>query len=449
MGAFLYHISMFETIVALATPPMKSALAVIRLSGDDCFEVVSKSFSKSLLGLEKRNIFVGSIVDHGKVIDEVVLLAYKGPKSFTGEDSVEIICHGSMLVANEIIKCLISNGARLATNGEFSSRAFLHNKIDLIQAEAINDLINASTVEAKDLSLLSLDGKTSNLIEPIKKEIADIIALIEVNIDYPEYEDIEVANKEKIVKSCDDIIQKIDVLIKDGNKAKLVHDGINVAIVGKPNVGKSSLLNALSNEEKAIVTDIAGTTRDIVENDIILKGIKLHLLDTAGIRQASDKVESIGVERAVNVLNKADLVLVVLDSSSELDEEDQNILKITANLNRIVVYNKADIGKKHEGIVISAKDNDLDALLNEIYSKIGIDEEVFKTPALNNARQLGLLEQSKQALLNAKNDALNDLTVDLISTSLLEAYTAILEIVGEANQIDLAKEIFSRFCVGK
>lgn len=440
---------MFETIVALATPPMKSALAVIRLSGDDCFEVVSKSFSKSLLGLEKRNIFVGSIVNHGKVIDEVVLLAYKGPKSFTGEDSVEIICHGSMLVANEIIKCLISNGARLATNGEFSSRAFLHNKIDLIQAEAINDLINASTVEAKDLSLLSLDGKTSNLIEPIKKEIADIIALIEVNIDYPEYEDIEVANKEKIVKSCDDIIQKIDVLIKDGSKAKLVHDGINVAIVGKPNVGKSSLLNALSNEEKAIVTDIAGTTRDIVENDIILKGIKLHLLDTAGIRQASDKVESIGVERAVNVLNKADLVLVVLDSSSELDEEDQNILKITANLNRIVVFNKADIGKKHEGIVISAKDNDLDALLNEIYSKIGIDEEVFKTPALNNARQLGLLEQSKQALLNAKNDALNDLTVDLISTSLLEAYTAILEIVGEANQIDLAKEIFSRFCVGK
>ena len=449
MGAFLYHIIMFETIVALATPPMKSALAVIRLSGDDCFEVVSKSFSKSLLGLEKRNIFVGSIVDHGKVIDEVVLLAYKGPKSFTGEDSVEIICHGSMLVANEIIKCLISNGARLATNGEFSSRAFLHNKIDLIQAEAINDLINASTVEAKDLSLLSLDGKTSNLIEPIKREIADIIALIEVNIDYPEYEDIEVANKEKIVKSCDDIIQKIDVLIKDGNKAKLVHDGINVAIVGKPNVGKSSLLNALSNEEKAIVTDIAGTTRDIVENDIILKGIKLHLLDTAGIRQASDKVESIGVERAVNILNKADLVLVVLDSSSELDEEDQNILKITANLNRIVVFNKADIGKKHKGIVISAKDNDLDALLNEIYSKIGIDEEVFKTPALNNARQLGLLEQAKQALLNAKNDALNDLTVDLISTSLLEAYTAILEIVGEANQIDLAKEIFSRFCVGK
>ena len=449
MGAFLYDIIMFETIVALATPPMKSALAVIRLSGDDCFEVVSKSFSKSLLGLEKRNIFVGSIVNNGKIIDDVVVLAYKGPKSFTGEDSVEVICHGSMLVANEIIKCLISNGARLATNGEFSSRAFLHNKIDLIQAEAINDLINASTVEAKDLSLLSLDGETSNLIAPIKKEITDIISLIEVNIDYPEYEDIEVANKETIIKSCDSIIKKIDGLIKDGNKAKIVHDGINVAIVGKPNVGKSSLLNALSNEEKAIVTDIAGTTRDIVENDIILKGIKLHLLDTAGIRKANDKVESIGVERAVNVLNKADLVLVVLDSSSDLDEEDQNILKITANLNRIVVFNKADIAKKHEGIVVSAKDNNLKELLDEIYKKIGIDENVFKTPALNNARQLGLLEQSKQALLNAKNDALNNLTVDLISTSLFEAYTSILEIVGEANQIDLAKEIFSRFCVGK
>ena len=238
-------------------------------------------------------------------------------------------------------------------------------------------------------------------------------------------------------------------MIKDGYKAKIVHDGVNVAIVGKPNVGKSSLLNALSNEEKAIVTDIAGTTRDIVENDIVLKGIRLHLLDTAGIREADDIVESIGVKKAVGALEKADLVIVVLDSSSDLDAEDEKILKITANLNRIIVYNKSDIGKKHDGIVISAKENNIDELLSEIYKKIGIDENVFKTPALNNTRQLGLLEQTKEALLKAKEDAENDLTIDLISTSLLEAYTAILEITGEANQIDLAKEIFSRFCVGK
>ena len=449
MGAFLYYKCMFETIVALATPPLKSALSIIRLSGDDCFDVVSKCFSKSLLGLKKREIFVGSVIKNSAKLDDVVLLAYKGPKSFTGEDSVEIICHGSMLIANQIIQCLISCGARMAVNGEFSSRAYLHNKMDLIQAEAINDLINASTSEAKDLSLLSLDGKTSSLIEPIKKELADIISLIEVNIDYPEYEDIEVANKEKIIKSCDEINKKIDVLIKNGNKAKIVHDGINVAIVGKPNVGKSSLLNALSNEEKAIVTDIAGTTRDIVENDIVVKGIKLHLLDTAGIREVDDKIESIGIKKAVNAIDKADLVIVVLDSSSDLDEEDQKILNITANLNRIVVYNKADIATKHEGITISAKDNNIDVLLDEIYKKIGINDEVFKTPALSNTRQLGLLEQAKEALLKAKEDAENDLTVDLISTSLFDAYTAILEITGEANQLDLAKEIFSRFCVGK
>ena len=449
MGAFLYYICMFETIVALATPPLKSALAVIRASGDDCFEVVSKCFSKSLLGLEKREIFIGSIIKNSAKVDDVVLLAYKGPKSFTGEDSVEIICHGSMLIANEIIQCLISCGARLAVNGEFSSRAFLHNKIDLIQAEAINDVINASTSEAKELSLLSLDGKTSSLIAPIKKELADIISLIEVNIDYPEYEDIEIANKEKIVKSVDSINGKIDELIHDGYKAKIVHDGVNVAIVGKPNVGKSSLLNALSNEEKAIVTDIAGTTRDIVENDIVLKGIKLHLLDTAGIRKADNVVESIGIEKALKTLEKADLVIVVLDSNADLDEEDEYILKISANLNRIIVYNKGDLVEKHEGIVISAKDNNIEPLLEEIYKRLGIDEKVFKTPALNNTRQLGLLEQAKESLCKAKEDALNDLTVDLISTSLFDAYTSILEITGEANQIDLAKEIFSRFCVGK
>lgn len=440
---------MFETIVALATPPMKSALSVIRLSGDNCFEVVSKCFSKSLIGVKKRTIFVGSVVKEDKKIDDVVLLAYKGPKSFTGEDSVEIICHGSMLIANQIISELIGCGARLAVNGEFSSRAFLHNKMDLVQAESINDLINASTAEAKELSLLSLDGKTSELIAPIKKELADIISLIEVNIDYPEYEDIEVANKEKIIDCCDSINIKIEQLIRDGNKAKIVHDGVNIAIVGKPNVGKSSLLNALSHEEKAIVTDIAGTTRDIVENDVVLKGIKLHLLDTAGIREADNEVESIGIDRALKSLEKADIVIVVLDSSADLDEQDEKILKITANHNRIVVYNKGDIGKKQDGITISAKKNDIDNLLEEIYRKIGIDDKVFKTPALNNERQLGLLERAKESLNKAKEDAQNDLTIDLISTSLFDAYTSILEIIGEANQIDLAKEIFSRFCVGK
>ena len=442
---------MFETIVALATPPLKSALAVIRLSGDDCFEVVSKCFTHDLTKIDKRTLLVGSIVDENGKIDDVVCAVYKGPKSFTGEDSVEIICHGSMLIANQIIETLLKNGARLATNGEYSSRAFLHQKIDLIQAESINDVINATTKEAKQLSLLSLDGEVSKLISPIKTKLADVLSLIEVNIDFPEYEDIEVANKETIIEAVDYINGEIDKLIKDGEKAKIIKDGIKVAIVGKPNVGKSSLLNALTGEEKAIVTDIAGTTRDIVEGEINLKGVVLHLLDTAGIRDASDTVESIGVERAKKSIEEAELIIVVLDASRELEDEDREILSLTENRNRIVVYNKCDkaIIDTKDALSISALNNDITPLVNEIYRVIGLDEQAFKQPALNNVRQIGLLKHAKEALLRAKQDAEDNLTVDLLSVSLMDAYQAILEILGEANQIDLSKEIFSRFCVGK
>lgn len=442
---------MFETIVALATPPLKSAIAVIRLSGDDCFDVVSKCFTHDIRNIDKRTLLFGSIIDSGTKIDDVIAAIYKGPKSFTGEDSVEISCHGSMLIANQIIEVLLKNGARLATNGEFSSRAFLHQKIDLVQAESINDIINATTKEAKQLSLLSLDGEVSKLIKPIKTKLADILSLIEVNIDFPEYEDIEVANKETIVSTVDLINLEIDKLIKDGEKAKIIKDGIKVAIVGKPNVGKSSLLNALTGEEKAIVTDIAGTTRDIVEGEINLRGVVLHLLDTAGIHEVDDKVESIGVERAKKSIDDADLVIVVLDSSRNLESEDEEILEITKNANRIIVYNKSDncVLNTNDKLKISALNNDIQPLIDEIYKNIGLDEQAFKQPALNNMRQIGLLKQAKEALLRAKEDALSNLTVDLLSVSLMTAYEAILEILGEANQIDLSKEIFSRFCVGK
>ena len=441
---------MFETIVALATPPLKSALAIIRVSGDDCFDVVSKCFSKDIRGIDKRTLLTGEIINDNEVIDQVVVAVYKGPKSFTGEDLVEIICHGSMLIANQIIECLIKSGARLATNGEYSSRAFLHGKIDLIQAESINDVINATTKESKQLSMKSLKGEVSQLVLPIKTAIADLIALIEVNIDFPEYEDIEVANKELIISSIDNVIPQIDKLVKDGQKAKIIKDGIKVAIVGKPNVGKSSLLNALTGEDKAIVTDIAGTTRDIVEGEVNLNGVVLHLLDTAGIRDVEDKVESIGVARAKKSIDEAELVIVVLDGSKELEDEDKEILELTKDCNRIIVYNKNDIlSTGVEGIKISALNNDIKPLVDEIYRVIGLDEQSFKQPALNNARQLGLLEKTKEALLKAREDAIDNLTVDLISISLLEAYNSILEILGEANQTDLSKEIFSRFCVGK
>ena len=445
-----YNKVMFETIVALATPPFKSALAIIRVSGEDCFDIVSKCFSKDLTKVDKRTSFVGQIVDGDILIDDVVLIAYKGPRSFTGEDLAEIICHGSMLIANQIIKILLSKGARLAERGEYSMRAYLNGKVDLVQAEAINDVINAQTEEAKTLSLMSLEGETSSLINPIKTKIADLIALIEVNIDYPEYEDIEVANKEKIVTSIDEMIPIIDNLVSDGEKGRIIKDGVKVAIIGKPNVGKSSLLNALMGEEKAIVTDIAGTTRDIVEGDINLNGVVLHLLDTAGIRESDDKVESIGINKAKETINQAELVIVVLDASQELDDEDKEILELSKNKNRIIVYNKTDLKKiSGDALSISALNNDITALKDEIYRVLGLDDKSFKQPSLNNVRQIGLLRQAKESLLDAKKDALNDLGVDLISVSLMDAYTSVLSITGENHDIDISKEIFSRFCVGK
>lgn len=444
---------MFETIVALATPPMKSALAIIRVSGDDCFAIVSKCFSKDITNIQERTLLVGYIENKktNQKIDEVVLAIYKGPKSFTGEDLVEIICHGSSLISQQILDILIENGARMATNGEYSSRAFIHQKVDLVQAEAINDIINATTKEAKDISMFSLQGKTSTLLNPVKTRLADIISLIEVNIDYPEYEDIEQANKQQIITICDEINQMIEKLIDDGEKAKIIKDGLKVAIVGKPNVGKSSLLNALMGEEKAIVTDIAGTTRDIVEGDINLNGIVLHLLDTAGIRESNDVVENIGVNKAKETLEKADLVLVVLDGTNSLTKEDEEILKMTEKLNRIIIYNKADkiSSKNKDNIYISALNKDINPLVKEIYKNIGLEEQTFKQPALANTRQIGLLKQARSSLNKAKEDALNDLPVELLSVNLMDAYNAILDILGERNKADLSKEIFSRFCVGK
>ena len=444
---------MFETIVALATPPMKSALAIIRVSGDDCFDVVSRCFSKDITKIDQKTLLVGYIENKktNKKIDQVVLAIYKGPKSFTGEDLVEIICHGSALISQQIIDILLENGARLATNGEYSSRAFLHQKMDLVQAEAINDIINATTKEAKDISMFSLSGKTSENLLPVRTRLADIISLIEVNIDYPEYEDIEQANKQQIITICDEIIEKINTLIDDGEKARIIKDGIKVVIVGKPNVGKSSILNALVGEDKAIVTDIAGTTRDVVEGEINLNGIVLHLLDTAGIRESKDVVEAIGVNRAKKSIEDAELVIVVLDGSNNLDESDKEILELTKNSNRIIIYNKADkiIDKNDKNIYVSALEKDIKPLVDEIYRVVGLDQQSFKRPALTNTRQIGLLKQARSSLLKAKEDAENDLTVDLISINLMDAYNAILDILGERNKTDLSKEIFSRFCVGK
>lgn len=441
---------MFETIVALATPPLRSALAIVRLSGDDCFFIVSKFFTKDITKVEKNTIYHGFIKDEEELIDEVVLLAYKGPKSFTGEDSVEIMCHGSPLIFNRIIKVALKSGARLATNGEYSSRAYAHGKLNLMQAESINDLINAETEESKKLSLMALKGDTAKLIEPLKKSLGDILSLIEVNIDYPEYLDIEEANNEKIVEICKENIKYIKKLIKDGVKGNIIKDGINVAIVGKPNVGKSSILNALLNENKAIVTDVKGTTRDIVEGKINLNGVVINLFDTAGIRESSDEIESIGIEKSISKLKDSDIVLCVFDSQ-EYDEEDKEITKLVEGKNTIFVYNKKDLVQNNldDKLYVSALNKDVEPLKKAIIEKLGLSKENYDNPSIANTREIGILENIKTILEQVLIDVESEIPIDLINSELKEAYLKTLSITGEDNDFDIAKEIFSRFCVGK
>lgn len=441
---------MFETIVALATAPLKSALSIVRLSGDDCFFVTNKMFTKDLTSITKSTILYGYIKDGDEIVDEVILLAYKGPHSFTGEDSVEIISHGSPLIFNRIIEVALKNGARLATGGEFSSRAYMHGKLDLIQAESINDLINAESEESKKISLMALQGKTSKLIEPLKTKLGDILSLIEVNIDYPEYLDIEVANNEKIDAFCSEAIQYITSLIENGNKGRIIKDGITVAIVGKPNVGKSSILNALINEDKAIVTDIKGTTRDIVEGKLMINGISINLFDTAGIRESDDIVEGIGIKKSVDKLKNSDLVIAVFDSKN-FDEEDEEILKLVENKETIIVYNKSDLLKKIEadGLYISALNKDIEPLKAEIIKRLGLSKQNYDNPSIANTRELGILENIKEILERVKIDNKNEIHVDIINLQLKEAYLKVLSLTGEDNDFDIAKEIFSRFCVGK
>lgn len=441
---------MFETIVALATAPLKSALSIVRLSGDDCFFVVNKIFSKDLTKYTKNSIIHGQIIDGTETVDDVVLLLYIAPHSFTGENSAEIISHGSPIIFNKIIDLCIKSGARLATGGEFSSRAYFHGKMNLMEAESINDLINAESEESKKISMMALEGKTSLLIEPIKTKLGDLLSNIEVNIDYPEYLDIEEANNEKIVEFCRDILKYIDELIKNGNKGNIIKDGIKVAIVGKPNVGKSSILNALLNEEKAIVTNIKGTTRDIVEGKINLNGVIINLFDTAGIRESSDVVEEIGIKKSIEKLNDSDIVLCVFDSAN-FDNEDKEILELVKNKKHIIVYNKSDLIKEKvaDNLYISALNKDIEPLKNKILEILDLKKENYENPSIANVRELGLLKNIKEILKNVLRDTENDVPIDIINSEIKEAYLKTLSITGEDFDFDISKEIFSRFCVGK
>ena len=331
-----------DIIVAVATSRLEAAISIIRISGPESIAFVQKFFTGKIINKESHTINYGYIIDDGKRIDEVLVNIYSGKKTFTGEEMVEINCHGGVYITKRVLEVCIKNGARIAERGEFSKRAFLNGRIDLSQAEAISDIISAKNSYASELALNGIRGNISNFIEDLKEDLIKIITQIEVNIDYPEYDDVEELTATSLLP-----------------ESKVLLEKIKTVIIGKPNVGKSSLLNALLQEEKAIVTNIAGTTRDIVEGSISIDGIVLNMIDTAGIRETDDIIESMGVEKSKELINQADLVLLVIDGSLKLDQGDQELLELTNDSNRIIVLNKADQGIKVDldGVVISAKDS--------------------------------------------------------------------------------------------
>ena len=439
-----------EPIIALATPPFVSALAILRLSGDGIFSILDSLFSKTIGPVDKRRIEFGMLRDGEKDIDEVCVFLYPGPHSMTGEDVVEITCHGSMVIVDEIVTAFLSKGCRYAVNGEFSSRAFYNGKMDLIEAEAVNDMIKATTSEAKNVALYSLSGKTSQTVLPLKQEIADLLALLEVGIDYPEYDDEEAFTLPLFLEKSAQIRSRIASLIKVGEEGKLIRNGIRVAIVGEPNVGKSSLLNALLEEEKAIVSPIPGTTRDVVEGMISIKGIPVTLLDTAGIRETDDAIERIGVDRSFVSLEKADLVLWIKDAREE-EKADEEMGKKLAGKKVVVVHNKADLvdAPKEDELYVSALHHDVAAVKNAIYDALALSEKSYRTPSLSNARELSLLRKIDGEFRVAEEEARQGAGFDILALSMQRAYRFCRELLGEEASQDLSEEIFSRFCVGK
>ena len=438
-----------DIIVAVATSRLEAAISIIRLSGKDVIAFVQQFFTGKIINKESHTITYGYIKDNGEKIDEVLVNIYRGKRTFTGEEMVEINCHGGVYITNKVVDLCLHHGARLAERGEFSKRAFLNGRIDLSQAEAISDIITAKNSYASSLALKGIQGSISHFIKDLKEDLIQIITQIEVNIDYPEYEDVEELTADKLLPMSTSLIEKMNKIIED---IKLLKDGIQTAIIGKPNVGKSSLLNAMLKEEKAIVTNIAGTTRDVVEGSVTVDDILLNMIDTAGIRETDNIVESLGVEKSKEMIKKADLVLLVIDGSKELDQEDKKLLELTEDTNRIVIINKADLGKKVdlEGIEISAKEQDILALTKEIKKKFNLglisnQEEYY----LTNARQTQLLEKAAVSLQSAIDAMKMSIPADLIVEDLYDSWSCLKEILGEQAKEDLLDELFKRFCIGK
>lgn len=452
----------FDTIAAISTPLGEGAIGIVRLSGTDSFAIAQKIFKgKDLRKVASHTLNYGHIVDPDKneILDEVMVGAMRSPKTFTREDIIEINTHGGIAVTNEILQLVIREGARLAEPGEFTKRAFLNGRVDLTQAEAVMDIIRAKTDKAMNIAVKQLDGSLSDLINNTRQEILNTLAQVEVNIDYPEYDDVEEATTEIIREKTSEFEALLTNLLKTARRGKILREGISTAIIGRPNVGKSSLLNNLLREEKAIVTDIEGTTRDVIEEYVNINGVPLKLVDTAGIRETEDIVEQIGVERSKKALKEADLVLLVLNASEPLTDQDRQLLEISQDSNRIILLNKVDLPEKIEidqlpedHIKISVlKNQNIDQIEDRInalfFENAGLVEQ--DATYLSNARHISLIEKAVESLQAVNEGLALGMPVDLLQVDLTRTWEILGEITGDAAPDELITQLFSQFCLGK
>ena len=451
---------MNDTIAAISTPLGVGAISIIRVSGSEALNIVNKIFKgKDLTHLKTHTINYGHIYENEKLIDEVLVSVMLEPNTFTRENIVEINSHGGIATTNKILELLLSNGCRLAEPGEFTKRAFLNGRIDLVEAEGVMDLINSKTEKQVELAINQVNGQTSNLIKKLREELVSIIANINVNIDYPEYEDIKEVTNSDILDKINYIEKSINNILKNSKDSQIINEGIKTAIIGSPNVGKSSILNRLLDEEKAIVTDIPGTTRDIVEGNILINGILLKIVDTAGIRKTEDIVENIGVEKSLKQIEDADLIIYVLNNNEVLNQENTELLNRIKDKNYLIIINKIDLEKKlddsifdkNKVIKISAlNDNCVFTIKNKI-------NKLFKLEELNNndltylssARSISLLNQSLNKLYDVKNALKENLPIDFIEIDLRNIWNLLGEIIGETYTDELIDKLFSKFCLGK
>ncbi|MCD3437446.1 tRNA uridine-5-carboxymethylaminomethyl(34) synthesis GTPase MnmE [Streptococcus equi subsp. zooepidemicus] len=452
----------FDTIAAISTPLGEGAIGIVRLSGTKALDIAKSIFKgKDLTTVASHTLNYGHIIrpSTGEVIDEVMVSVMLAPKTFTREDVIEINTHGGIAVTNDILQLLIKQGARMAEPGEFTKRAFLNGRIDLTQAEAVMDLIRAKTDKAMSIAIKQLDGSLSQLITNTRQEILNTLAQVEVNIDYPEYDDVEEMTTALLRDKTREFQTLLEQLLRTAKRGKILREGLSTAIIGRPNVGKSSLLNTLLREDKAIVTDIAGTTRDVIEEYVNIKGIPLKLVDTAGIRETDDLVEQIGVERSKKALQEADLVLLVLNASEKLTEQDKALLALSQDSNRIILLNKTDLEQviekdqlPEEAIPISVLQNQNIDLIEDRINQLFFDHTgLIEQDAtyLSNARHISLIEQAVQSLEAVNEGLALGMPVDLLQIDLTRAWEILGEITGDAAPDELITQLFSQFCLGK